>query len=462
MFAFPFGPTGRFLLRSDVYERGYGLRAALNLLYPRGSSSSGRLRAVDSKRRSSTILRSRIQVSEPSDFDIFDVNRLRDTVQRADGIPADQAAWGRRIGGSDALSMSLDIEFAQIGRLCRQIERVHAQDDYTDSFDWIDYIRPVSDPHRVAELDEMVLQRLIEQDLTNLSLAPPEIIDWQLASGFRFHFDRPQGVARAYVVHPDLRLSDYLRGLVQSGQQLDALSIEFLRNHNVYAVDDNGTTVHKWSVWRCLVGELEHDGSTIVLDEGDFFDVRQDYVRELDAFIDGIPNSTADLPQTTPDTEEKDYNADAARMSDDLLLLDRQLIRVQGHTTPIEVCDLLSRSGHLIHVKRHLGSSNLSHLFSQGMVSAELLQSNPEFRSSVRAKIAEVAGLGSSFDLIAETGFDSSSFEVVYAVAETWAGRTAAEALPFFSRVNLREFASALRTRGFGVAFDRIEAVRTL
>ena len=39
-FAFPFGPSGRFLLRSDAYERGYGLRTALNLIYPRTAAAA--------------------------------------------------------------------------------------------------------------------------------------------------------------------------------------------------------------------------------------------------------------------------------------------------------------------------------------------------------------------------------------------------------------------------------------
>jgi uncharacterized protein (TIGR04141 family) len=271
------------------------------------------------------------------------------------GSRRDQGTWGRRIGGGDALSLSADIGFADIGALCQRIERAHARVDYRDSFDWIDYIRPINDLRLIVELEGRVIEAL-EGDDSTLSLAPPEVVDWERASGFRFHFERPQGTARSTVSHPDLRLGDYLRGLARTNQ-LESLSTSYLRQHSIQLVDDSGNVLQRWPVWRCLVGEFELRGSTFVLDEGDFFDVRHDYLETLDAFIDGIPSSDANLPATTPATEEGVYNIEAAD-SNNLLLLDRQLIRVQGRTTPIEICDLLSRTGQLIHVKRHLGSSN--------------------------------------------------------------------------------------------------------
>src|SRR6202035_5876581 len=52
-FAFTFGVGGRYLLKDDAWERAYGLRTALNLIYPRGdlASSGARLVGVDAKRR---------------------------------------------------------------------------------------------------------------------------------------------------------------------------------------------------------------------------------------------------------------------------------------------------------------------------------------------------------------------------------------------------------------------------
>jgi uncharacterized protein (TIGR04141 family) len=214
----------------------------------------------------------------------------------------------------------------------------------------------------------------------------------------------------------------------------------------VEALDTDPTQRYSWSVWRCLVGEVEFRGETFILDEEEFFQVRSDYIHELDAAIADIPVSALPLPQSGAKTTEGEYNTTAAEGSDDLLLLDRQTVRISGRTTAIGICDLLTKTRQLVHVKRHLGSSGLSHLFAQGLVSADLLQNSSEFRQVAAAKVAEVAGNEAGFDFFDADVLRPSDFEVVYAVIEKWGGRSVERALPFFSKLNLREVSTNLRS----------------
>jgi uncharacterized protein (TIGR04141 family) len=117
-------------------------------------------------------------------------------------------------------------------------------------------------------------------------------------------------------------------------------------------------------------------------------------------------------------------------------------------------------SRQLVHVKRHLGSSDLSHLFAQGFVSAQLLQSSQEFRQVVCAKIAHLAGDRRAFDVIDQASFRSNHFEVAYAIVERWRGHSATDALPFFSKIKLRAVANNLQAGGFRVSLTPIEARR--
>jgi uncharacterized protein (TIGR04141 family) len=457
MFAFTFGAVGRFVLRSDGYERGYGLRTALNLIYPRGSAEAARLRAIDSKRRGQMTVRSRFQSSELADLEVFDINYLRDLVGKAHGIPSDTAVWGRRVGGGDSLTLDRELQFDELGQLCRDIEVAHSRDDYTDRFSWIDSMQQVTDPVLLQRLEEAVISDLQALRVDKLDLAPPEIIDWDRVVAFRYHYDRPHGPARARVTHPDLRIGDYLSGL--PGGPSDLSDARQLRSRSLFAVDQDGNDQHRWSVWKCLVGEVTDGVDTFILDEGDFFRVSDSYIADLDEAIRAIPRSSVSLPTSSPTLVEEAYNRQAADASGQLLLLDRQTVRITARTTPIEICDLLSSTRQLIHVKRHLGSSDLSHLFAQGFVSAELMQSSQEFRRVVRSKIAELASGRSEFGFIEEGTFQPSEFEVAYAIIERWRGRSMTEALPFFSKINLREVATNLRARGFRVTLTPIEAI---
>lgn len=460
-FALPFGPTGRFLIKGERIVRGYGLRTALNLMYPKKTSSaSARLRAIDSKRHGATVMRARTQASAQADLEAFDVNQFRDLLDRATGTPASDA-WGSTISGSNAISLSLDLELQELGKLCRKLDAEFNRPDYKDGFDWIDNVRAVTNPADNEALERRVLE-LLQSKSSDLHLAPAEMLDWSRIAGFEYRPDADDDGGRRPT--PELRLTEYLEVIGES--RVKSLSVDYLRRARIAAVDGDGGQT-KWSVWRCLVGEFTHDGNTYLLDEGRFFEVDRGYLSELNTFVDGLndddksdPSAKVVLPATKHNVAEETYNKSAAN-SADLLLLDRRTIGIPGSKSTIEICDLLSSSRRLIHVKRHLGSATLSHLFAQGLVSAELLQSSPEFRRRAAEQVAKYVkgdGKKDQFSFFDVATLTPSEFEVVYAIAEDWDGRTLAESLPFFSKVNLREAANNLDTRGFGVTVKQVHA----
>ena len=114
----------------------------------------------------------------------------------------------------------------------------------------------------------------------------------------------------------------------------------------------------------------------------------------------------------------------------------------------------LSDQRELIHVKRHLGARDLSHMFAQGAASAELLQTDPQFRARVQAMLKTMES-GETFAFF-EDSFRTSEFDVSYAIIADWRGRRLEEALPFFSKLNLRRTAEELRNRGFDVTCSQV------
>lgn len=453
-FAFTFGTLGRFLLRPDAWQRSYGLRTALNLIYPReDDASTGKLVAVDAKRRGGNTMRSRRQASKATSFEAFDVDKVRDLMGGATGSPHDRK-WGRRVTGSDAFYFDSDARFEELGKLCRDLEETYSRDDYTDKFKWIDRIRPILDPALLQTVQDHIVQRLANGDITDLDIAPPEIVDWSAIVGFRYHFD-PRRIWR-----PELRLQDYIGGLASTPgwpEAPDGLeAAAFLRRRYVCAVDGDGRAVHKWPVWRCLTGEFKFEGSTYVFDEGDIFMVSPDYLTELNESIAAVRlRNDISWPRATPTMTEDEFNRKAVEAIEAALLMDKKLV-TEELTTPIELCDILTAAGDLIHVKRHFGSSDLSHLFSQGFVSAQLLQEDKSFRASADEKIASLTD-DPAFRFFDTSSLNTEDFEVIYVIVAPWKGRTPVTALPFFSKVNLERTVKELTNKGFQVSLGKVD-----
>lgn len=460
IFAFSFGQQGRFLLCEKAYERGYGLRVALSLA-SLTTENSLQLRSADTKHQSSIKVQSRRQASRPSDFGIFNINRLSEILKGVDVVPGDTDKWGNKASGSDSLRLyGRSITFGELGDVCRSIDSVAASAEYQKHFDWIDNIKPVTDSTVKNRLGKEVILRLQGGEIKSLELSPPDIIDSGQNISFEFHFSSPKERKNPVASYTDLCLNGYL-GEVDSRSKRKNLSLHTLCQHFVYAFDSDGTEVYHWTVWRCLSGELELDGKSYILDECEFFEVNSDYIADLNAAIDEIPESSVELPDSRPELDEETYNRETANSSRKFILLDRKNISVKGKITPVEICDLLSDDRKIIHVKRHLRSSSLSHLLSQGLVSAELLQMNSEFREKAHQKVGEIVSNGQGFDFFNQTTFNPRDFEITYAVIADWKGRKFSEAFPFFTKVNLREVEANLRSRGFLVALSQIPIRQT-
>ena len=127
--------------------------------------------------------------------------------------------------------------------------------------------------------------------------------------------------------------------------------------------------------------------------------------------------------------------------------MDQKFIHIGGPRDKVELCDLFSTGKDLIHVKRYNGSNVISHLFAQGIVSAEAFRSKPQFRKDALDLLPD------RFRWKAEPP-SPADFRVVFAVVRDGAGPLS---LPFFSRVNLRQTVKRLEAYGYRIALAKIE-----
>ena len=356
----------------------------------------------------------------------------------------DTKRWGLRVGGSDALRVAKDLDFDDLGAFCLDVDTVFSKTTYKARFDWIDHVTPIEDDTTVTALEKTLVSVLKEggQELKLLQMAPPEVVDWDRLQKFTYHSE-----SRAKVRRPDVSLDHYLKTL--SDTDLSELDAEFLHRRHIKGFDSEDNEIAKWSVWRCLTGEIEHEKSTYVLDDGSFYQVEKNFLAKLNSDIAQHEREGALLPPAKLGQWEADYNKEVADKDKSFLCLDAKEVPFEGARGGIELCDLLTRQKQLIHVKRYTSSATLSHLFNQARTSAELL-TNGAFRGAAKKHIAERDPEG-HFAVFEPETIDPREFEVVIAIVKRWDGLNLA-ALPFFAKMNFRRVLTDISGRLFRVS----------
>lgn len=434
-FVLTFGQGGRFLIEDDVCEERFGLLVALN------SVDRESFRCVDKQSLDAIQSHTRIQSGEKTTADQFGLDVEQDMLKAIVGAPKD-SRLGNRMTGTDSLSVSVRMNLSDLPFLLKLYKEKYEQDLSKTDYDWVNNISVVkSSSALIAALEGQLVEKFAKKDYSNLWLAIPEIIDWNLVSGFIYAGGKG-------VLNPDIDLQGFLSTLNDN-----PVSIDLLKHRHVHCADADHKYVFKhWPVYKCLYAEIDHDGKKYVLNDGKWFNVSVNFVERTNAEFSKIDYSSLKLPVYAGGGEGK-YNKNVcdkypAQFS---LLDDKNKISHGGGHGQVEVCDLFSINKHLVHVKIYGKSSVFSHLFSQGFVSGQLLQLDAEFRKKVKAKL--VAPFNGLIDVAARP--KEKEFTVVFAVISESAEKTLH--LPFFSRVNLNNTCKVLRGFGFNVQLLKID-----
>jgi len=438
-FAVTFG-YGRHMLVPGSYEERFGLMVTLNSI-PRD-----KLRSIDAQSFDAISSHRRTQASREGTADDFGFDVEQDLLRAATGTPTD-ASLGARLDGMDALHTTVAVELRDLRNQLRRYLVKFSDDAYKTNFPWLDHISEVRSGSVVARLNQAIIARLAgPAPGERLWLAAPEIIDWKNIRGFRYDKE-----AKTVDPHPDLHVDDFLKTCVDPTQ----LTIDVLKSRRIASIASSNDKEHDaWPVYKCIYAEIEEGDKTFVLSAGKWYAVHNDLVRDVSESVSQLASTAIALPDYD-DASESEYNQRVAASSQAYALMDGVGMQQGGRHTAIELCDLLRSDKTLIHVKRYAGSSKpLSHLFSQGEVSAVFFLSDEIFRGRVREKLP-----ASHIDIVPVAQPRASDYEVVFAIVSR-STKPVASILPFFSRLNLRNRARTLRAMGLRVSLAKIKSTQ--
>ncbi len=371
---------------------------------------------------------------------MFGLNVEQDMLKAIMGTP-NNFVLGSTMAGADSLSVSVRMDLNDLRDILLLYKRNYDQDLDEKYFEWVNNINVVKNNSPIIhELDSILIEKFIKKNYEGLWLSIPEIIPWEFVSGFSYKYGNKS-------IYPDINLRGFLESVINKD-----ITLKLLHDVKVHCMDDDHNFVYKsWSVYKCLYAEIEFNGSKYILNDGAWFKVNSDFVAKTDNAFKELAKSNLILPNYSGGGEGNYNSSVAAIYSDKYCLLDdKNKIFHGGGYGQIEVCDLLNIDKNLIHVKMYGKSSVLSHLFSQGFVSGQLIQTDPEFRAKIIDKIPEKFK-----NIFSEKEKPKDKeFTITYAIISDSVGDLY---LPFFSRVNLINTAKILKGFGYKVELLKIE-----
>lgn len=432
-FAITFG-YGRTLLNNDCYEENFGLYVVLNSVDPE------KIRSVDAQSLDAVPVQVRSQASVATGIADFGLDIEQDLIYAATGKPKD-VTLGKQITGKDAVKVTLQIALDDLPELLVKLMMQYSAESYKENFAWVDHLAEVRDVVLLEQLNQRLTDKISSNELDRSWLSVPEIIEWVDIEGFKYQ------KLKTGTLHSDIDWVSYIASLGDD----TPCNVETFKKQQVLCIrQSSGQVAYAWPLYRCIYCELEFDGATYALTNGKWFRVDVGFLSALNAAVNDIPICTISLPNYVDADEgaynERVYMTDAAYFA----LMDKKTVTYGGGKSKIEFCDLYTSAKHLIHVKRYGGSSVLSHLFAQGLVSARLLLSDGQFRDKVNDKLP----LGHKIEA-ADVKPIPSSYEVVYAIVSN---NPAKFELPLFSKINLRNCYKQLQMFGMKVSLAVIHA----
>jgi len=441
-FAITFG-AGYHLLRKGVFEEHFGLRVVLNAVDQKN------IRMIDKTKLGALVKQTREQAGRSAETSEFGIDIEQDLIQAVTGLSTDEGL-GKTISGKDSLHLSVPHKFGDIGGLLKLCFRYYESNAYKEKFPWIDQIEEIREAKKIGELDAKLIERINGNRFEKLWMAVPEIIDWSAFDCFRYRKSERGEKYR------DLTFMDFLN---EKEELKGKFSVEVIKDLQAYCFFETGYE-KSWRIYECIYAEISETDKIYTLTNGKWYQVNKDFSKEVESYYERVLSGTSPLllPKCPVREEnvsepiiENEYNEYAAKKNK-FALMHGNNVRHGG--SPIEVCDLFGKDKEFIHVKHYGGSSVLSHLFNQGIVSAELFSSHDSFRKKMNVNLPLGFRIKNP-----EKDIEPTEYKIIFGIISSSKRNLD---LPFFSKVSLRNAFTRLKLYQYNVFLQKIEVDDTI
>ena len=437
--------TGYTLIPGQLKDRRFGMSFAVRRLNPGRVANVVRRRPDGRGRTDSTLVAAGAPIIS---FGITEnVDIIRRLGGKASGLKTTFGARDNRevsVEGSAGLRTRYAIDPDKLVADIREVERVCREENPDPAFEFVDHVQPVTDPDTVSDLDDQ-LEILLgwDTDVAGDYLVP--VVPSSALKQYQAARSHTVKVGSATCVRPGLlELDEILHRtrLQDEGKRLTALRRGWV---GLNSDADGRQQIARADADHWIEASIDLGARRFVLLDSEWFEIGAEYVRtSRDAIASLFPVApSVTLPPWSLSARETEgaYNHKVADGNPGVFLcLDKNsdVRSPLGARSSLEMCDLLGQGNELIHVKHARGSEPLSHLFFQGLVSAETLTASATAREQFATAVAKLPNgrvLPASF----------RPQKVVYAILLKAGTPLAADTLFPFSQASLAHAARTLR-----------------
>ena len=427
VFSLVFG-YGRTMLNEQSIVRNFGLRTAVNLIEESNIKS---LNSLNISTNYLDIQRQALSYGSHSDLHI-DTNA--DILKSISGRASYDSHYST-LNGADNLRFSAKSDVT-LSDLLNEILDAYSSENYKEKgLEWIDHVQYVKEKEIISELDGVLLDHITDKLLENPIIAPNKIVSYLDIEGY---FISGMNISHKikenfYDDIPSEQFWEFLSKNIE-----DKIIIDKLKSCSLYCwTNDSAQKIS--SIYDALFIEIDHNNEKFFINNGDWFKIESTYYTDIVNKIDHIEkfNDPA-IPSCAENWNEGEFNEKfVASDPDRFKLFDKKNFHLPdyGHSR-IEPADIITIEKQFIHVKKGGSSANLSHLFAQGVVSAQLYKNETLFIDKIN-------------EVFEEEYFNSDDkIEVIYGIIDKRYDKKASEILPFFSMINLSQHYDVLSSMG--------------
>ncbi|HEM3645222.1 TPA: TIGR04141 family sporadically distributed protein, partial [Streptococcus suis] len=427
------------MLKSSSIVKNFGLKTAINLI------SENNIKSINTLNISTDYIDTQRQSFNYVSQNFLDIKTDSEIIKSISGKASSNTNFNN-IHGSDALQISVKANTA-VSEVLKEILNFYQGEQYKEKgFEWIDFIQPVKEDSVKLALDKQLRVNIREKKIEEISIGPNKIIDLSDVGGY---FISGMKIRAEYNnFYDDIPTELFLEYLEPMDE--DEIASK-LNNSSLYFWNNKtGKSEKIDKVFNCLLFETEYEDERYFLNNGEWFKIESDYYTSILQKIDSIPRSTIKPIACEINWNETKYNEEFAKTKPS----DYQSFDKQNYQAPswgkskIEPADIITRDRQFIHVKKGGSSSSLSHLFAQGLVSAQLLKNDNDYIKHIEKNVQ--AKFGTSF-------IENNEIEVVFGVIDKRYKENFDKFLPVFSMINLSQVYDNILNLGYKCSILPIE-----